>query len=61
MKQLFNYTLLRWKAFIDIDEITTINWCTRDITGHLQVLNLRESMQGTEVRGRFNIAVRRQV
>ena len=32
MKQLFNYcTLLRWKAFIDIDEITTINRCTRDI------------------------------
>lgn len=42
MKQLSNYwTLLRWKAFIDIDEITTINRCTRDITGHLQVLHLK--------------------
>ena len=30
---------------IDIDEITTIDRCTRDITGHLQVLHLRESAE----------------
>ena len=30
---------------IDIDEITTIDRCTRDITGHLQVLHLRESTE----------------
>ena len=28
---------------IDIDEITPIDRCTQDITGHLQVLHLRES------------------
>ena len=30
---------------IDIDEITTIDRCTRDITGYLQVLHLRESAE----------------
>ena len=37
---------------IDIDEITTIDRCTRDITGHLQVLHLRES---TELKSKADV------
>ena len=37
---------------IGIYEITTIDRCTRDITGHLQVLHLRES---TELKSKADV------
>ena len=45
-KELFGTPCGSYKVGdIDIDEITTIDRCTRDITGHLQVLHLRESAE----------------
>ena len=45
---------------IDIDEITTIDRCTRDIYRKSTSVAF-EGVHGTEVQGRFNISVLRQV